>query len=111
MAHAEGNATLAAGNASHAEGVKTFTQNMGEHAEGMYNYSTTDDTLHSVGIGTSDNDRKNAFEILSNGLIFIYGVNGYDGTNPDTASDGNSLQAMLYATGDFPINSSLFGWD
>ena len=111
MAHAEGNATLAKGNASHTEGVKTFTQNTGEHAEGKYNFSNTDDTIHSIGIGNADNARKNAFEIIENGLIFIYGVNGYDGTNMDKSISGNSLQAALYNQGDISIDGSLFNWE
>ena len=114
MAHAEGNATLAAGNASHAEGVKTFTQNMGEHAEGMYNRSNLENTIHSVGIGDADNNRKNAFEVFTNGLVFIYGVAGYDGTNAngnDYSNGGNSVQAIMADAGGFNVDGSLFGWD
>ena len=78
----------------------------------MSNNGETDaeKTIHSVGIGSNGN-RKNAFEITKNGLIFIYGVNGYDGTNIDTSSSGNSLQAALYNQGDISVNDSLFGWE
>lgn len=99
-AHAEGNASLATGIASHTEGKKTFTQNEGEHAEGLFNksnkaseaYGNAGNTQHSIGIGTSDDDRKNAIEVMQNGDIYIIGIGGYDGTNPSSAS---SLQDIL----------------
>lgn len=61
--------------ASHAEGIKNTTQNRAEHASGQYNKSNkaTDtfgdagNTLFSVGCGTSDADRKNAFEVMQDG--------------------------------------------
>lgn len=61
--------------ASHAEGIKNTTQNRAEHASGQYNKSNkaTDtfgdagNTLFSVGCGTSDDDRKNAFEVMQDG--------------------------------------------
>lgn len=93
---------------SHTEGINTYAQNEGEHAEGKYNKSNNN-TIHSIGIGTSYEDKKNAFEVLDNGLIFIYGVNGYDGTNIDASSTGNSLQAGLKDAG-VTIDDSLFGW-
>lgn len=89
--HAEGSSTIADGISSHAEGKATQTTNQAEHAEGKYNKSNTN-TLHSVGIGTSEEDRKNAHEIMQNGNHHIYGVNGYDGTNP---SDATSVQDFL----------------
>ena len=75
--HAEGIRNEIGGNAyaSHAEGIKNTTQNRAEHASGQYNKSNkaTDtfgdagNTLFSVGCGTSDADRKNAFEIMQDG--------------------------------------------
>lgn len=61
--------------ASHAEGIKNTTQNRAEHASGQYNKSSkaTDtfgdagNTLFSVGCGTSDANRKNAFEVMQDG--------------------------------------------
>lgn len=61
--------------ASHAEGIKNTTQNRAEHASGQYNKSNkaTDtfgdagNTLFSIGCGTSDADRKNAFEVMQDG--------------------------------------------
>lgn len=43
---------------------------------------TPSQTLHSIGIGTSTNDRKNAFEVMANGDAYLYGAGGYNGTNP-----------------------------
>lgn len=66
--------------ASHAEGIKNTTQNRAEHASGQYNKSNkaTDtfgdagNTLFSVGCGTSDADRKNAFEVMQDGTCKYY---------------------------------------
>ena len=85
--HSEGFYTRAFGTGSHTEGTYTIAYNKGEHAEGIYNKSTENVTLHSVGIGTSVNDRKNAHEITNDGKHYIYGLGGYDGTNPDSSDD------------------------
>ena len=84
--HAEGAHASASGYCSHAEGCYTKALNFYEHAEGTYNVSNTGDTedsqtRHSVGIGTSPFDYKNAHEIMVNGDHYIYGLGGYDGTN------------------------------
>lgn len=101
--HAEGENTLALGSASHAEGLGTITNNVGEHAEGKYNHSNSDtentnniglNTIHSIGIGTGDNDRKNAFEVMENGDVYVYNVGDYDGTNA-TENDTKTLQEVL----------------
>ena len=68
--------------ASHAEGIKNTTQNRAEHASGQYNKSNkasdtfgdAGNTLFSVGCGTSDTDRKNAFEIMQDGTCKYYDV-------------------------------------
>lgn len=94
-AHAEGLRGWANGQHSHAEGVDTVTSNTAEHAEGKFNKSNKADgsfgsagnTLHSIGIGTSASDRKNAVEVMQNGDVYVKGIGGYDGTNAtDTAS-------------------------
>lgn len=90
-AHAEGFHTRAGGRASHAEGLFTVAQNAFEHAQGRFNHSNAD-TLFSVGIGTSDDKRRNAAEINNRGDAFLYGVGGYKG-EPD--SEAQSLQAVL----------------
>ena len=84
--HAEGRHTIASGETSHAEGRYTTALNSYEHAEGSYNVSNTGDTedlqtRHSVGIGTTEQDRKNAHEIMANGDHYVYGLGDYDGTN------------------------------
>lgn len=83
--HVEGYHTTSSGNSSHAEGYYTQTNNQGEHAEGKYNKSTSSTTLHSVGIGTSNSARKNAYEITLDGKHYVLGVGGYDGTNVTTS--------------------------
>lgn len=86
-AHAEGLLSTAWGPNSHAEGYDTQTQNSGEHAQGRCNLSHTganaaDQTLSSIGFGGGNRDRKNAVETMKDGKTFIYGLGGYDGTNP-----------------------------
>lgn len=96
---AEGYNCEASGIASHAEGNSTVTNNYAEHAEGSYNKSTpstnssaSDGTLHSVGIGNSMVNRKNAFEIMQNGDAYLLGVGNYDGTNP---TEANTIQDII----------------
>ena len=82
--HAEGYRTSAMTNYSHAEGYYTKTTNESEHSQGRYNVSNkangtwgdSGNTLFSVGNGTADNARHNAFEIRQNGDIYCS-----DGTN------------------------------
>lgn len=76
--HAEGFNTTAGGYYSHAEGIGTITNNHAEHACGQYNSSTKDSpnndgTLFSIGVGTSVNDRKNAFEVTKSGAVLVDG--------------------------------------
>lgn len=74
--HAEGWGTYCHTGASysHAEGLGTETRNPGEHASGKWNKSS-DNTLFSVGWGTNNIDRSNAFEIKReptlDGIAFI----------------------------------------
>ena len=90
--HAEGSGTRAIGKQSHTQGYQTRAYNNVEHAEGRWNksnkYSNTfgdaGNTIHSVGIGTADNNRKNAFEIMQNGDAYLYGVGDYEGNNLKT---------------------------
>ena len=64
--HAEGFITTASGDYSHAEGNNTKALHENESACGAYNVSN-DDTLFSIGDGTADNARHNAFEITKTG--------------------------------------------
>ena len=89
QAHAEGYSTKAIGESSHAEGDHTIANNEAEHASGKYNVSNTGEstsaqTLFSVGNGTADNARHNAFEIRYNGDIYL--------------NDGSKLQDTITAT-------------
>lgn len=77
----------AKGASSFAEGIGTQTLHDAEHASGKFNVSHnnadkfTDDhadgtigtahTVYSIGGGTSDTDRKNLFEVMDNGDIYI----------------------------------------
>lgn len=88
FAHSEGVSTQAQSAASHAEGRFTKTLCNAEHAEGSYNVShhATDyfdgnvgNTVHSTGIGTAENARKNAVEVMQNGDAYLIGVGNYDG--------------------------------
>lgn len=77
--HAEGSFTYANTDYSHTEGYQTNANNMYEHASGVYNVSNSAsttfgdsrNTLFSVGNGTSESARHNAFEIRQNGDIYI----------------------------------------
>lgn len=82
-------------------GYATETTNYGETAFGILNKSTRDDsnyttpevvssstaTLFSVGNGTDHENRKNIIELKADGTVFISGVGGYDGTNPEDATN------------------------
>lgn len=100
--HAEGYITTASGIGSHSEGFHTIAQNASEHAQGKYNKSNsytdndkTINTIHSTGIGTSNNDRKNAVEVMDNGDVYVIGIGGYDGTNPESAQTLQQVIASL----------------
>lgn len=64
--HSEGMSTVAIGEFSHVEGFSTRTLERYQHIEGMYN-ADNPNALHIVGNGTSENVRKNAFEVLIDG--------------------------------------------
>lgn len=105
-AHAEGLRGWANGQHSHAEGVDTVTSNTAEHAEGKFNKSNKADgsfgsagnTLHSIGIGTSASDRKNASEVMQNGDTYLLGVGGYDGKNPAASKTVQQVIGALLDT-------------
>ena len=64
--HAEGDSTTASGDYSHAGGSNTKALKEAEVAYGKYNESN-DDTLFSIGDGTANDARHNAFEITTTG--------------------------------------------
>lgn len=81
-----GEDNTADGNNAIALGAHNESKNNNELALGLYNISTESDdvdkrTLTSLGIGTANNDRKNAQEIKFNGDYYIVGIGNYDGTN------------------------------
>ena len=58
------------GASSHAEGVGTQTSNYGESSVGRFNESK-DGLIFSVGNGTSDEERQNAFEVYEDGRVYF----------------------------------------
>ena len=101
-AHAEGRQTVASTNYSHAGGRGTqASHNECEHAEGKWNLSNTD-TLYSIGVGTTTNDRKNAIEVTTTGFTYALGIGGYNGTNPGNSESLaeviNSKQSLIDST-------------
>ena len=99
--HAEGQYTYAIGKWSHAEGRNSYTYNSAEHAEGQFNashksgdnFGLVGNTIHSVGIGTSASNRKNALEIMQAGNTYLINLGNftnstlsyYNGTNPGSS--------------------------
>ena len=94
---------------STVSGYATETTNFGETAFGILNKSTIDKnnfttpevvssstaTLFSVGNGTDTDNRKNIIELKADGTVFISGVGGYDGTNPEDSKDiSKELQSV-----------------
>jgi len=66
---AEGYNSIASGQTSHAGGNGTIALNIHSYVFGTYNVGTSTNTISEVGIGSSDTDRMNAFEIYTNGRI------------------------------------------
>lgn len=64
-----GNVIVNSGKAAHAEGIGTIALNNSSHAAGMYNIGTSTETIHETGIGTSPTNKKNAFEIYTDGRL------------------------------------------
>ena len=63
--HAGGNSSIASGLVSFSHGIQTLAQSVAEVAFGKYNVSGG--RLFSIGDGTADDARHNAFEITTNG--------------------------------------------
>ena len=87
--HVENRENIAVGASSHAEGLRTIANNDNEHACGKYNLSTPNQTLFSIGNGTSDSDRRNVFEVTQDGNIiggsFSSGISTQTINTSDTA--------------------------
>ena len=105
LSHAEGEYTIASGETSHAEGYRTIANNISEHASGQFNVSSkanntfgnSGNTLFSVGNGTSNSARHNAFEIRQNGDIYIT-KNGSDVKLQDQLGGGGSSTNVVILT-------------
>lgn len=101
--HSDGQYTNANGKASHTEGSYVNAENDYESSQGRYNVSNkanttwgdSGNTLFSVGNGTANNARHNAFEIRQNGDIYI-SLNGQDVKLQDQLGGGGSS----YSAGD-----------
>ena len=106
-AHAEGQGTSANGNYSHTEGNGTVANNRSEHASGQYNVSNSatttfgnsGNTLFSVGNGTADYARHNAFEIRQNGDIYL-SSGGTDIKLQDHLGGGSITVSSAITSGD-----------
>lgn len=117
--HAEGSTTKAVGLASHSEGYGTTTSNEAEHAEGKFNLSNSDpddfdpsyQTISSIGIGTNENDRKNAFEVMQNGDTYLIGVGDYNGANAAIANtDGYTSTTLQWVINSKAEKSDLLNY-
>lgn len=112
--HAEGKGTDVEGHYGHAEGLRTIVENNCEHAEGCYNVSNTG-TRHSIGIGTSESDRRNALEVMDDGRVYVKGVGGYDGVLDEEADRPlqdvleEALSASEYTAFDFGVLQEKIG--
>lgn len=112
--HAEGYSTVAEGEASHTEGRSTVANNLAEHAQGQFNtshlasatFGNAGNTIHSVGIGTSSTDRKNAIEIMQDGSIYVYNLGSYDGTSVTSVDTLQSIISELQEVSDNVLNTA-----
>ena len=113
--HAEGNNCITNGESSHAEGIFTNTSNKGEHSEGWYNVSSkasntfgdSGNTLFTVGNGTADNARHNAFEIRQNGDIYL-SLNGQDVKLQDQLGGSSiTVDSALSSTSENPVQNKV----
>ena len=113
VSHAEGSDTYAGGNYSHAEGYYTKTINNSEHASGQYNNSVSasttfgdsGNTLFSVGNGTENEARHNAFEIRQNGDIYIT-KDGQDVKLQDQLGGGCTVDTEITSASTNPVTSA-----
>ena len=95
--HAEGAATTASGEYSHAGGNHTKALHGNEVSYGKYNESKYN-TLFSIGDGTADDARHNAFEITTTGGIL------HDG---EIMTQNKISNPNLLINSDFKINQRL----
>ena len=68
---ASGYYSTASGSYSIANGDHTKAINDYSHTEGKWNVGTSTETIHEVGIGVDEANRKNAFELYTNGRVHV----------------------------------------
>lgn len=78
-------------NSAVLKGGDNQTTNVNEAAFGRFNKSN-ENTRFSIGIGTSNTNRKNAFEVKQNGDVYITGIGGFTGANSDSSK---SVQEII----------------
>ena len=89
---------IASGDYSHASGLNTIASGEAEYVVGKYN-NNSEPHQFSVGIGTSDTDRKNAFEVNTDGTahftgdIVIDGLADSDSEKSDTVLENSIIVA------------------
>ncbi len=88
---------LAIGDHSFVGGNRNIANNINELAFGCYNKSNTGTkaSRFTLGGGTSDTNRKNIFEITTDGSIYASGLGSYNGTNP---TESKSVQEVIEET-------------
>lgn len=95
--HVGGINTYATGNDAFAHGNSVASSNDNETSFGIFNksYVNANSTVFSVGIGTGENNRKNAFDIRKDGNAYIYESPwAWDYVN-DTAHSSTSYNILI----------------
>ena len=106
--HTEGLNTTASGFASHAGGTGTKALHDNEVAYGKYNESK-DDTVFSIGDGTADDARHNAFEITkTGGILHDKNIATADLIPTELPANGGNADTVdgLHANDFIKVNSS-----
>jgi hypothetical protein len=87
--HAEGSQTAASGSYSHAEGNRTIASGSYQHVSGQYNQHNNDTSYFVVGIGLTEETRKDGFtvDVDANGSGSIMIPNNVDA--PSVAKTGS----------------------
>lgn len=80
VAFAEGLDTKASGYYSHAGGLGTIASGVAQTAVGKYNKENMN-AVFVVGTGSSDTDRRNGLQVLTNGDAIVYWNGGYYNLN------------------------------
>lgn len=108
--HAEGTMTEASGLASHVEGFGTIAANNYQHVQGLFNeYEETENYIHIIGHGTSDDDRKNIHWVSTHGDAWYAGnLEAEDITaNGLITAEALEITGPSTLTGDVTINGNL----